>query len=333
MKVVTLTENGIELLESELGALSRDWARIRVVKVGLCGSDVAKISAPSLPTWHTRILGHEFYGQIIDLNESPEYVAIGDYVAVMPLLPCGTCEACAQGQENLCAQGQAIGRTTQGAFAEIVDVPITNVFKLDGQVSLEAYVLTDPLAVCLHAVNLAQISQSKQQCLVVGDGTIGCLLAWILQEQGHIVSIKGIHKEVMNFMNGFGVNSVGTAQTRYFDVVFEAVGRSQQHSLDDSLKVVKWGGTVVVLGVFAQGYQYPLAARDLFIGEIRVVGANAYQRLEFEEAVRLIGERGEKLRNFISHRFPLDQFRDALVAARSKRAFTMKIILETEGLP
>ncbi|MBU0531564.1 alcohol dehydrogenase catalytic domain-containing protein [Patescibacteria group bacterium] len=332
MKVVTLTGNGIGLLESELGALSRDWARIRVVKAGLCGSDVAKISAPSLPTWHTRILGHEFYGQIIDLNGSPEYVAIGDYVAVMPLLPCETCEACAQGQENLCAQGQAIGRTTQGAFAEIVDAPITNVFRLDDQASLEEYVLTDPLAVCLHAVNLAEMSRSKQQCLVVGDGTIGCLLAWILQEQGHTVSIKGIHKEVLNFMNGFGVNSVEIVQTRHFDVVFEAVGRSQQHSLDDSLKAAKWGGTIVVLGVFAQGYQYPLAARDLFIGEIRLVGASAYQRLEFEEALRLIRECGEKLRKFISHRFPLDRFQDALVTARSKRGFTMKIILGTGGI-
>lgn len=329
MKVVTLTENGVELLKSELGALSRDWARIRVVKAGLCGSDVAKISVSSLPAWHTKILGHEFYGQVIDLNGSPKYVALGDYVAVMPLLPCGTCEACAQGQENLCAQSQAIGRTTQGAFAEIVDAPITNVFKLGDQVSLEAYVLTDPLAVCLHAVNLAKVSRSNQRCLVVGDGTIGCLLAWILQEQGHAVSIKGIHKEALNFMNDFGVNSVETVQTRHFDVVFEAVGRSQQHSLNDSLKAVKWGGTIVVLGVFAQGYQYPLAARDLFIGEIRVVGANAYQRLEFEEAVRVIREHGEKLRNFISHRFLLDRFKDALVAARNKQAFTMKIVLET----
>jgi len=332
MKAVVLTENGIELQELESGALSREWVRIRVAQVGLCGSDVAKISAPSLPAWHTRILGHEFCGQIAELGGQAEYVSIGDHVVAMPLLSCGVCDACRRRQENICEQGQAIGRTTQGAFAEFVDAPLTNVFRIVKGNPLTPYVLADPLAVCIHAKNLAGTHSPRRRCLVVGDGTIGCLLGWLLHAQGHEVWIKGLHKEALRFIEEFGVNVTEKVQTRHFDVVFEAVGRSQQHSLDDSLKAVRWGGIVVVLGVFSHGYEYPLIARDLFIGEVRVVGANAYLRSEFEEAVKMIEERGKELRAFISHRFHLFQFEDALAVAENKQGLTMKIVLETESV-
>lgn len=334
MKAVMLTENGIEFREVELGALSRDWARIRVVKAGLCGSDIAKISAPSLPAWHTRILGHEFYGEIIELGGPSEHVSVGDRVVVMPLLPCGSCEACGRGQENLCVHGQAIGRTVQGAFAEFVDAPITNIVRISSssQLELESYALVDPLAVCVHAINLVGMSDSQHRCLIIGDGTIGCLLAWLLKARGCAVSIKGVHEEALRFIAGFGVDVADAIQARYFDAVFEAVGRSQHHSLDSSLKAVRWGGVVVILGVFTHGYEYPLVARDLFIGEVKVIGANAYLRSDFEEAVRMIEVHGEKLRTFISHRFPFFRFKDALTTAKSKHGYTMKIVLEMEGL-
>lgn len=331
MKAVTLTNGRIELQDVELGVLSHNWVRMRVAKVGLCGSDVAKISAPTLPPWHTRILGHEFYGQVVKFSGQTERISIGDCVVGMPLLSCGVCQACVRSQENLCVQAQAIGRTIQGAFAEFVDVPLANIVRADSG-SLDSYVLADPLAVCLHASILAGSFDLPQQCLVVGDGTIGCLLAWLLQIQGHEVWLKGVHKEVLRFVESFGVKTIGEVQAQRFDVVFEAVGRAQHYSLGDSLKAVRSGGSVVVLGVFAHGYTYPLIARNLFIGEVKLVGANAYLRSEFEKAIRLIEEHSQTLRNFISHRFPLSRFEDALAAAQNKQGFTMKIILETEGL-
>ncbi|OJI09367.1 MAG: hypothetical protein COV08_01285 [Candidatus Vogelbacteria bacterium CG10_big_fil_rev_8_21_14_0_10_49_38] len=334
MKAVMLTENGIEFQDVELGVLSQDWVRVKVAKAGLCGSDVAKISDSSLPAWHTKILGHEFCGRIVELAGRTEWLNIEDVVAVTPLLPCRVCEACKLGQENLCVQGQAIGRTIQGAFAEFVDVPLANIVRVSAQHSLEPYVLADPLSVCIHAYTLAGFAESQKRCLVVGDGTIGCLLAWLLRKRGHETSMSGIHEESLKFTERFGVYAARSPlQTRNFDVVFEAVGRSQRYSLDTCLQAVKWGGVVVALGVFAHGYEYPFVARDLFIGEVRVIGVNAYLRGDFEEAVQMIEANCNELDAFISHRFPLVQFDEALAAARSKRRFTMKIVLETEGLP
>ena len=196
----------------------------------------------------------------------------------------------------------------------------------------ESYVLADPLAVCLHAANLIKRPSSSLTSLVIGDGAIGCLLAWFLLKQGRHVSIKGIHPKNLQLVESFGAHVLNTdAQPSSYDEVYETVGRSQPQTLQESLKAVRAGGNVVVLGVYAHGYTYPLVARELFIKEALVLGANAYTRAEFEETVTLIDCHKDELATFLSHTFPLFQFPDALEVARNKKGFTMKIVLKPGG--
>jgi threonine dehydrogenase-like Zn-dependent dehydrogenase len=330
MKAVVLNGQSIECVELPLSPLPKQWARIRVESVGLCGTDVAKLTGNNLPASHTRVLGHEFIGQVLEVNESSSKISVGDWVICMPLIACGNCDACVRYKENLCVNTEAIGRTAQGAFAESVDVPLKNLTKVS--VLHESYVLADPLAVCLHAANLVTMSSSGSASLVIGDGAIGCLLAWFLLKQGHQVSIKGIHPKNLQLIEGFGAHVLNAdVQPKSYDEVYETVGRSKPQTLEESLKAVKAGGNVVVLGVYAPGYIYPLVARELFIKEALVQGANAYTRAEFEETITLIGRHKDELAAFLSHTFPLFQFLDALEAARNKKGLTMKIVLKPGG--
>lgn len=329
MKAIVVTEEGIEQKEIELGFLPKQWARIEVARAGLCGSDVAKILGGTLPLSHTRILGHEFYGQIVEFNGHTTGISTGDWVVGMPVLGCGTCYACTHQQQNLCTEAQAIGRTLSGAFAEFVDIPLANVVRISNSHSLDPYVLADPLAVCVHASKLGASTSTFQNCLVIGDGAIGSLLAWLLREQGCNTWIKGVHPDNLCFIERFGVKVLTTESVNdYFDVVYETVGRAQFDTLNESLRTVRWGGCVIVLGVFASGYTYPLIARDLFMREVQLKGSNAYVPTEFKEAVELISTHSTVLCGFISHRFPLFRFQDALVVARQKQGYTMKIILQ-----
>jgi L-iditol 2-dehydrogenase len=326
MKAVVLRDGKPEFMDVELGPLSNGWSRIRVAKAGLCGTDIAKISSSVLPASHTEILGHEFVGQVEDPNGNIE-VNRGDWIVGMPLVPCELCEHCLQQHPNLCSKAEAIGRTINGSFAEYVDVPFRSMIKIDEP--HEAYVLSDPLAVCVHA-SADTVSCSNQKCLVVGDGTIGCLLAWLLRSRGYDTWIKGIHQQQLRFMEERGVNVINTeTPAGFFDNVYETVGRSQSETLIECLHAVRRGGKIVVLGVFAPGYIFPLNARNLFIGEVRLIGANAYIPSEFQQAVSLIRNEKEVMNDFISHRFPLFHFQKALLTARMKQNFTMKIVLET----
>lgn len=328
MKAIVINKQStIEYIEIQLTSLAQKWARVRVETVGLCGTDVAKLTSNNLPANHTRILGHEFIGQVVEVNGSGNNISIGDWVICMPLIACGNCDACIQHKENLCVNAEAIGRTVQGAFAEFVDVPLENLTKVS--VLHESYVLADPLAVCMHAVNLVKMTLFDSTSLVIGDGAIGCLLAWFLLKQGHQVSIKGIHPKNLQMIESFGAHVLSAdVQPKSYDVVYETVGRSQSQTLEESLKAIKAGGNVVVLGVYAPGYKYPLVARELFIKEALVLGANAYTRMEFEKTITLIDRHKGELATFLSHTFPLFQFTDALDAFRNKKGFTMKIVLK-----
>jgi|GEM_PF-2370209 len=333
MKAAALTNSGIEVQYIEPAVLPENWARIRVEKVGLCGSDLAKISSNFLPSWHTRILGHEFYGQITEIKGSTEDIFVNDWVVGMPILTCGVCQPCIRGQENLCIQAQAIGKTIPGAFAEFVDIPLSNIIKITDQRSLEPYVLADVLAVCVHSVKIAGSASLPQDCLIIGDGTVGCLLAWFMHKQGYNVWIKGVHQENLKFVESMGIKVImGNTPHERFDTVYETVGRAQPDTLNESIEAIRPGGSIVVLGVFAYEYTYQLIPRNLFIKEVRLLGSNAYVYSEFEEAVQMIRDNYQMLRSFISHRFPLSRFSDALALMKKKQKFTMKIVLEAGGI-
>ena len=331
MKAVVLNGQSVEYQELPLSPLPKAWATVRVAVAGLCGTDVAKFTGSVLPANHTRILGHEFIGQVTEVNGSAGNVAAGDWVVCLPLVACGACDACRGKRENLCLKAEAIGRTFQGAFAEYVNVPLNNLFKVSARPH-KALVLADPVAVCLHAFGLIARGLAKSSCLVIGDGTIGCLLAWLLQMHGQAVSIKGVHPQNLEFVKQFGIQVLtGEVPQRAYDEVYESVGRAQSRTLDESLHAVRAGGSVVVLGVYSPGYDYSLAARELFIKEALVVGANAYTRKEFESALHLIEHHKALLGLFLTHSFPMWQFAKALETARNKTGITMKVVLEAGG--
>lgn len=333
MKAVVVVGNQIEYQDIALAPLLKGWARVRVTSVGLCGTDVAKMTSFNLPTSHTRVLGHEFIGEITEMNGNCDTLMTGDLVACMPILACGNCNACLGGMQNLCIKAEAIGRTTQGAFAEYVNAPMSNLTKILAESVHKQYVLADTLAVCLHAIKSSnRLGSAERTCLIVGDGIVGCLLAWLLQSQGHRVTIKGIHPENLHFAERFGIDTL--TQDRplgLYDTAYETVGRFQSDTLDECIDSAKPGGSVIVLGVYTPGFLYPLAARKLFIKETGLIGVNGYMQCDFQEAVSLIDSNREVLAMFISHNFPLSGFAEALETAQHKKGFTMKIVLDPGG--
>ena len=83
-----------------------------------------------------------------------------------------------------------------------------------------------------------------------------------------------------------------------------------------------------MLGVFAEGYIYPLAARNLFIREVELYGSNSYVLEYFQRAVELIRLNGKVLGEFITHRLPLSRIEEALLIANKKEGLTLKVLLE-----
>jgi threonine dehydrogenase-like Zn-dependent dehydrogenase len=328
MKAWVLDRGRLEEREVAPEPLRAGWARLKVEAAGICGSDVQKILGPELPPWHTRILGHEFVGRIMQTVEGSEGLGRDDLVAAMPLISCKGCSACRSGRENLCAGFQAIGRTVPGAFAETVDVPVDNLFLLPSGAAPEPWVLTDPLAVCLHAIRESGVRTGSLSVAVVGDGSIGCLLAWLMYQSGHSVYLKAKHNQNAEFAERLGIRILnGDEGAEAFDLVFETVGRAQEASMVDCQRLVRPGGRITVLGAFAPKFSMAIVLRDLFIREITLQGVNAYRPIEFEEALHWVEVHQDSLARFISHRMPPYHLPAAIQAVAAKTSFAMKVVV------
>ena len=144
---------------------------------GVCGTDVhiyhgepgsADVNPPV-------VLGHEYSGEVMEVGQGVTGFAVGDHVTIDPNISCGHCQYCQNGKKQLCETMEAIGVTRDGGFAEYSLIPAAQAFKLDPSVPFEAAAMAEPLACCLHGIDLAGIQAGDKVC-VVGGGAIGLIM-------------------------------------------------------------------------------------------------------------------------------------------------------------
>ncbi len=155
---------------------------VSVRAAGICGSDIPRIydtGAHFLPL----IPGHEFSGVVTAIGYRVDASWSGKRVGVFPLLPCGECAFCRDGQYELCRHYNYLGSRIDGGFAEYVRVPVWNLLSLPDDVSFEQAAMLEPMAVAVHAMRRAELSK-ESSVVICGLGTIGLLLLMFLLERG-----------------------------------------------------------------------------------------------------------------------------------------------------
>jgi threonine dehydrogenase-like Zn-dependent dehydrogenase len=283
---------------------------VRIASAGICGSDLHLLDW-AIPV----VLGHEMAGTLSD----------GTPVAVEPVDPCGTCEACAAGAYNLCERGPSMvyGVGRNGGMAEMCVVPETSVTRLPSGLSPSDALLVEPLAVAVHGVRRAGVL-GGQRVAVVGGGTIGQLALVASQAEGATVSVEARHDAQKVVAERLG----GQEVTGGYDVVIEAAGTAP--ALERAVELCRPGGTVVLLGTYWD--RPPMPAQDICMREVSVVPSYMYGRSggskDFDTAARVLAGRPEVPGLLITHRFPLDAAAEAFAAARDRAAGAIKVVLE-----
>ncbi len=280
--------------------LGQGEALIKVGLTGICGSDV-HIFNGGIPIARTPVIpGHEFMGTIAGLrDDSSGALAVGQRVAVHPLVSCGACVACGRGQPHVCAKLVVIGVNRDGAFAEYVSVPSERLVPLDDDLPDEVAALAEPFAVGYHACRRAALSEGER-VLVIGGGPIGLFAAMVARRLGAIdIALTEPLAARRDFAESHGFRAFDplsdsclselAAQSggEGFDVVIETSGVDA--GIHAAVEAAAPRARIVALGFPAEKvarYNVTFA----IMKELSFIGSRVYPRAEFCETVQLLTE-------------------------------------------
>ena len=311
---------------------------IAVRHAGMCGTDLHIADWDAWAQGRIKpplIIGHEFAGEVEAVGDRVAEIRPGQIVTAEGHIVCGHCLQCRTGNSHICRRTQIIGVDRDGAFAEYIVMPATNVLPLDG-IPTDIGAIMDPMGNAFHAVLTAEIPGSI--VFVVGCGPIGCFavgiarasgaarviasdinpkrLALALQMGAHVTidaSRDDVVRRVLEESGGEGA-----------DVVCEMSGVPS--ALHQALAAVRMGGRFQLLGIPTGEVPIDFANEIIFKGLTLygVIGRKMYET--WHQMRRYLSAGLFDPRPVITHRFPLARVDDALAAIRSGDAG--KIILE-----
>ncbi len=290
---------------------------VRVAACGICGSDLeGYVGAPGMRNRRVPplLLGHEFGGIV----ERGPGAWVGKAVAVNPMIACHTCPRCRAGQPHLCPERTLIGLDRPGAMAERVAVPATQLYPLPPGVPAWRGALAEPLAVALHALELAGPLFGRR-VMVFGGGAIGYLTAWIASRAGARVRVVEINEARRRLLEDLGLTGIPAPEGEA-EVTVDTVGLSKTRR--DALMHTAPGGTAIVLGLHDD--ESALNFYPLILQERRIQGSYTYTDADFRRATSLAGEIPE---GFFT-RLPLAAGAEAFAALAEGQATHLKILLE-----
>ena len=268
---------------------------VDIAHCGICGSDMhAYHGADMVRRPPPLILGHEGAGTI-SAGEG-----VGKRVTINPLIGCGTCDACVRGDTHLCPSRRLLSMIgAPGAFAERVRVPAANCVEIPDGVSTELAALTEPLAVCHHAVTVGERwlnrSVSEARAVVVGGGAIGLGTALVLAARGvrdiALAETLPARRERLSAFKEFRVydpTSPGpdVPADASVELVFDAFGGGR--SREEASRVAAPGGAIVHIGL--AGGEDGIDVRKLTLQEIAFIGTYCYTMADFRETLRGIAD-------------------------------------------
>ncbi len=238
---------------------------IKVLKTSICGTDVhidrwdgwaKKTIRPPMT------IGHEFVGQVVDKGNNVHDVTIGEIVSGEGHIVCGRCRNCRAGRRHLCKDTVGVGVNRDGAFAEFISIPVTNVWHADPNIPLEILSCFDPLGNATHTALTYDVL--GEDVLITGAGPIGCMAAAIVRHAGarHVVvtdlnpyrlevarkmgvtlAVNPLQEDLPSVMEQLGMEEG-------FDVGLEMSGSSQ--ALSGMIEVMCHGGKIALLGILPE---------------------------------------------------------------------------------
>ena len=308
---------------------SEDQELVQVLASGICGSDMHAYLGHDERRPAPLILGHEAAGIVVGGANA------GRRVTINPLVTCGTCGFCTSGQTNLCGARQIISMPPrEGAFAEYVTMPRSNLITVPDNIPLEHAALAEPLACGWHGVRLGvgalDMSPSNIRSLAIGGGAIGLGAALSLTVQGvkdvTVVETTPSRRAFLANKTNLKVISLEELETEAsFDLIVDGVGFAGTRATASAY--TQSGGVIIHIGLGEN--TGGLDIRRMTLQEITFIGTYTYTAKDFEQTAQAIFDNQFGEINWIEKRSLFDGA-NAFKDIRSGNVQAPKVILIPE---
>jgi len=347
---VLLGPEQIEIREVPVSRPGPGEILLSVEAATTCGTDVKVYRRGGHPRMLQvpTLFGHEMTGRVAAIGEGVTAFAKGDGVVVANSAPCGFCDYCRMGRENLCEDLHYIN----GAYAEFMLVPERfverNTYLIPQGLSFEKAALTEPLGCVIHGVNACDLSRygkpGEMEVLVFGAGPIGLLFVAALAMDGHRVLLADPNPdrlevgkklgaaEAFEIARGGGQAEMLRARTeggKGASVTVDATGVPEVWL--DAIACLRPGGTVNLFGGCAQGTSISIDTHLLHYSELTIKGAYHHRPETIKAALDLLADPAFKGELLLSDEQPIEGVEDALRSMMSKKA--LKVVIKKSLRP
>lgn len=337
MRQAVMTAPGvIEQLDIDAPTPGPDEVRLRIHRIGVCGSDVHVNHGKHPFTSYPVIQGHEFSAVVESVGAQVQGIKVGSKVTAMPQIVCGKCERCRDGNYHICDHLKVKGFQAPGVAQDLFVTEAESVVVLPDDFSHEQGAFVEPASVAIRATGRAGDLNTKN-VVILGAGPIGNLTAQMCRARGARVLITDMSDYRLGIAQECGIEDISNANNESLDratkrvfgergvhVVFDCAG--VQDTISAAVNTVNKGGTIVVVAVYEEIPRVDLA----IVGdrELSIVGTLMYQYADYEEAVRRIASGDISTRPLETKHFPFAEYSAAYKFIDEEGPRSMKVFID-----
>jgi len=327
---------GLWMEEVPLPAVGETDVLIRILKTSICGTDV---HIWNWDEWARRtirvpmVVGHEFVGVVERIGPGVHDYKLGDLVSGEGHLVCGRCRNCLAGRRHLCAHTSGVGVNRDGAFAEYLSIPVTNVWPCDPAIPTDVLSCFDPLGNATHTA--LSFDVLGEDVLITGAGPIGVMAAAIVRHAGaRYVVVTDVNPYRLELARKMGATlAVDVRQEKLadvqaklgmkegFDVGLEMSGSPA--AFRDMLTSMCHGGKIALLGILPKT---EIDWGQVVFNGLSIKGIYGREMYETWYKMTVMIQGGLDIRPAITHRFPIAEFAKGFEVMRSGQSG--KVVLE-----
>ncbi len=338
MKQEVMTAPGkIEFQDIPIPKLSDNDVLVKIMRIGVCGSDIHVYHGKHPYTSYPITQGHEVSGIIEKVGSDVKDLKPGDKVTIQPQVVCNKCYSCLHGRYHICDDLKVMGFQTTGTASEFFKVESAKIIKLPDDMTYEQGAMIEPCAVAVHATSRTG-DISGLNVLVLGAGPIGNLVGQTAKALGaKSVMITDISDFRLEIAKKVGIDFVinpnkqdlnGELEKAFgpnkADLIIECVGANK--TIDAAISNARKGTDIIIVGVFGDKPAVDLGfVQDR---ELRLIGTLMYQTDDYIKAIEFVNTGKIKLEPLMTKHFPFGEYSKAYKFIDDKKDKVMKVFID-----